>query len=260
MHRDDLVYVGSVRQRVMLATVRCRHATCFIALGSNPAPGSWAGRKRAPRSVCVDAALREADLAQQSLDRGDSRPLLGLPFAVKDQHDLAGDVSSEAQERLPSSRARLRSREDPARGGAIPVGKTTMPELGMHPFTDSVTWGVTRNPWDLRTPGGSSGRQRGAVPPGVVRDGRRRRRFDPHSGVVLQPLRLESPVRAGEDATQPDSLSEGCRCAAVPRAGGDEGHCSHHSRRVVDQLRHVTGVGSFTAGFQSSIRVLSVSA
>jgi hypothetical protein len=32
-----------------------------------------------------------------------------------------------------------------------------MPELGLWPFTESVTWGVTRNPWDVeRTPGGSS--------------------------------------------------------------------------------------------------------
>jgi amidase len=53
--------------------------------------------------------------------------------------------------------------------GAIIVGKTTMPELGLWPFTESITWGVTRNPWDLeRTPGGSSGGSAAAVAAGLV--------------------------------------------------------------------------------------------
>ena len=54
-------------------------------------------------------------------------------------------------------------------GGAVVVGKTTMPELGLWPFTESVTWGVTRNPWDVeRTPGGSSGGSAAAVAAGIV--------------------------------------------------------------------------------------------
>ena len=49
------------------------------------------------------------------------------------------------------------------------VGKTTMPELGLWPFTESITWGVTRNPWDTdRTPGGSSGGSAAAVAAGIV--------------------------------------------------------------------------------------------
>ena len=53
--------------------------------------------------------------------------------------------------------------------GAVVVGKTTMPELGLWPFTESITWGVTRNPWDLeRTPGGSSGGSAAAVAGGLV--------------------------------------------------------------------------------------------
>ena len=53
--------------------------------------------------------------------------------------------------------------------GAIVVGKTTMRELGLWPFTESITWGVTRNPWDTeRTPGGSSGGSAAAVAAGLV--------------------------------------------------------------------------------------------
>ena len=49
------------------------------------------------------------------------------------------------------------------------IGKTKMCELGLWPFTESITWGVTRNPWDTdRTPGGSSGGSAAAVAAGLV--------------------------------------------------------------------------------------------
>jgi aspartyl-tRNA(Asn)/glutamyl-tRNA(Gln) amidotransferase subunit A len=58
--------------------------------------------------------------------------------------------------------ARLRSE------GAVFFGKTTTPEFGWKPVTDSPLTGVTRNPWDLeRTPGGSSGGSAAAVLAGV---------------------------------------------------------------------------------------------
>jgi amidase len=53
--------------------------------------------------------------------------------------------------------------------GAIVVGKTTTPEYAIWPFTETPTWGKTRNPWDLeRTPGGSSGGSAAAVAAGLV--------------------------------------------------------------------------------------------
>ncbi|MGY2702178.1 amidase [Nocardioides sp. HB32] len=49
------------------------------------------------------------------------------------------------------------------------VGKTTMPEFGAFPFTESASRGITRNPWDpSRTPGGSSGGTAVAVSAGMV--------------------------------------------------------------------------------------------
>jgi len=51
--------------------------------------------------------------------------------------------------------------------GAILIGKTTTPEFGHKPLTDSPLFGATRNPWDLsRTAGGSSGGAAAAVASG----------------------------------------------------------------------------------------------
>ncbi|HEY0633266.1 MAG TPA: amidase family protein, partial [Thermoleophilaceae bacterium] len=53
--------------------------------------------------------------------------------------------------------------------GAIVIGKTHMSELAIFPFTESLAWGQTRNPWDRgRSPGGSSGGSGTAVAAGLV--------------------------------------------------------------------------------------------
>ncbi len=114
-------------------------------------------------AVYAEAALREADAPRPGL-------LSGVPIAVKDEMDIGGEITSRGTgaitERAPADSEvvrRLRA------AGAIVVGKTTMPELGLWPFTESITWGVTRNPWDTdRTPGGSSGGSAAAVAAGLV--------------------------------------------------------------------------------------------
>ena len=109
-----------------------------------------------------------------------------MPIAVKDEMDIGGEITSRGTGafRDPAPRRTPRSSERLRAAGAIVVGKTTMPELGLWPFTESITWGVTRNPWDTdRTPGGSSGGSAAAVAAGPRprRGGRRRRGLDPHS-------------------------------------------------------------------------------
>src|SRR5213595_2760433 len=44
-------------------------------------------------SVRADAALAEADAAHERLRAGESGPLLGVPVAVKDNVDIAGEIT-----------------------------------------------------------------------------------------------------------------------------------------------------------------------
>ncbi|MGE4425944.1 MAG: amidase [Solirubrobacteraceae bacterium] len=122
------------------------------------------------RVVYADAAWPAAEEAQKRLDAGEVTPLLGVPIAIKDDADVAGDVTAMGgrPEGPPASAdsesvARLRA------AGAIIVGKTNVPERCLWPFTESLTHGATRNPWSLdHTPGGSSGGTAAAVAAGIV--------------------------------------------------------------------------------------------
>lgn len=121
-------------------------------------------------AVYPERALQEADGADERRARGEDGPLLGVPIAVKDEIDIAGEVTSRGTgaiaTRAPADAEIVRRLRD---AGAIVIGKTTMPEVGLWPFTESITWGVTRNPWDPeRTPGGSSGGSASAVAAGMV--------------------------------------------------------------------------------------------
>ncbi len=122
------------------------------------------------RCVRAQAALAEADAADAALAAGERGALLGVPIAVKDDTDIAGEATPfgcagdfpVAQEDAELVR-RLRV------AGAVIVGKTTTSELGQWPFTEGPTFGVTRNPWDTgHTPGGSSGGSAAAVAAGLV--------------------------------------------------------------------------------------------
>jgi amidase len=122
------------------------------------------------RVVLGERALTEAKQAARRKANQD-RPLLGVPFAVKDNHDLTGEVTTHgtgAYDRDPAKEdaeivRRLRA------AGAIPIGKTLLPELAITGFTESATWGVTRNPWNLdRSPAGSSGGSAAAVAAGLA--------------------------------------------------------------------------------------------
>jgi amidase len=122
------------------------------------------------RKVFAEKALLEAEQAEARLRAGEERPLLGVPIAIKDETDVAGEVNTHGTDgytepaREDSEMVR-RLRE----AGAIVLGLTLLPEVAICGFTESATYGVTRNPWNpQRTPAGSSGGSAAAVAAGLV--------------------------------------------------------------------------------------------
>ena len=122
-------------------------------------------------NVLVDAAIAEAEERDAALAAGGpAGPLHGVPIAIKEEIDVAGAVTTFGGLGNSSPMAadaevvrRLRA------AGAVIVGKTTMPEFGAFPFTESAARGITRNPWHhAHTPGGSSGGTAVAVSAGMV--------------------------------------------------------------------------------------------
>jgi amidase len=85
--------------------------------------------------------------------------LAGLPIAVKDYNDVAGQLTTCGSPIYAEHRATADDRTVATlrANGAVPLAKSNVPEFaGSHTF--NPVWGVTRNPWDLgRTAGGSSG-------------------------------------------------------------------------------------------------------
>jgi amidase len=122
------------------------------------------------RAVFAEHARAEAAQADARANAGETRPLLGVPIAIKDDCDVAGDITafgSSAYDGPAPADAELVRRLRGA--GAVILGKTHVPELTTTPWTESPTFGVTRNPWDLqRTPGGSSGGSGAAVAAGLA--------------------------------------------------------------------------------------------
>jgi aspartyl-tRNA(Asn)/glutamyl-tRNA(Gln) amidotransferase subunit A len=119
-----------------------------------------------------DGALAAARASEARWQKSEPQGLLdGIPVAIKDTQLTRGwprlvgsktvDPNQAWNEDAPAT-AGLR------RANAIFFGKTTTPEFGWKPTTDSPLSGITRNPWNLeRTPGGSSGGSAAALLAGI---------------------------------------------------------------------------------------------
>jgi amidase len=125
---------------------------------------------RSFRVVLAASARREAGVAQDRLNAGERLPLLGVPIAIKDDVDVAGEVTTYGSAAHGPARAQdaevvRRLRE----AGAVILGKTAVPEMMLWSFTETLAYGATRNPWNTDyAPGGSSGGSGAAVAAGLA--------------------------------------------------------------------------------------------
>jgi amidase len=121
--------------------------------------------------LLADEALAAADAADRAVaDGAELGALHGVPCTVKENIDLAGTPTTQAVPALAQAVApvdapqveRLRA------AGAIPIGRTNLPDFGLRVHTDSALHGLTRNPWNpQRTAGGSSGGEAAALATGM---------------------------------------------------------------------------------------------
>jgi amidase len=113
--------------------------------------------------VLADQARAAADAADRTEPAG---PLHGVPITVKENIDLVGTPTTNAltvlADAMPTSNAPVVERMLAA--GAIPIGRTNLPELGLRIDTSNALRGRTGNAWNpALTPGGSSGGEGSAI-------------------------------------------------------------------------------------------------
>jgi amidase/aspartyl-tRNA(Asn)/glutamyl-tRNA(Gln) amidotransferase subunit A len=121
-----------------------------------------------------DGARKDARHAEEAVMRGDAvGPLHGVPSAIKDLFDFKPG--------WPSTFGGVRALKDNIaqwhcpfaerieKAGAILVGKTNAPVMGLRGTCDNPLFGPTRNPFDTRrNAGGSSGGSAAAVADGLL--------------------------------------------------------------------------------------------
>ena len=116
------------------------------------------------------ALAEEADRALMRNDR--VGPLHGLPWAFKDLEAAVGFPFTNGSPTLPipcADRQTRSSSSESGAAGAIPIGKTNVPEFGMGSHTYNRVYGITRNPYDTaKSAGGSSGGAAAAVAAGLL--------------------------------------------------------------------------------------------
>lgn len=121
--------------------------------------------------VLAESALGAADRADEAVRRG--RPLgrfHGVPLTIKENIDVEGQPTTQGVPALADAVAPVSAPmvERMLAAGAVPIGRTNLPDLGLRIHTDSTLYGRTKNPWNpARTAGGSSGGEAAALATGM---------------------------------------------------------------------------------------------
>jgi amidase len=122
--------------------------------------------------VLGERAIEAAKVADREVVGGaDLAPFHGVPFTIKANIDLAGTPTTHGLKALAGA---YPDRDAPhvervRAAGAIPIGRTNLPDFAIGWHTDSEMWGATVNPWDRpRTPGASSGGEAAALATGMT--------------------------------------------------------------------------------------------
>jgi amidase len=168
---DALCFASArdLAKQIRLRQVSCREVmTAFLAQIArlNPQLNAIVAR------LDDDACLVLADKADKALRSGEAiGPLHGLPTAFKDLEPAVGFPQSKGSPLfktfMPEADSVLVERI--RRAGAIPIGKTNVPEFGMGSQTYNTVYGTTLNPYDRsKTAGGSSGGAAAALAAGML--------------------------------------------------------------------------------------------
>ena len=117
-----------------------------------------------------ESAIEAAEKADNANEEERNKPFHGVPFTIKENIDFKGTPTTQGvpllAESMPPRNAPIVDRM--IKSGAIPIGRTNLPEMGMRLDTDNPLRGRTFNPWNKGlTPGGSSGGEAAAIATGM---------------------------------------------------------------------------------------------
>ena len=191
--RNIMKMVGALGVATLLPTValaRTEPAPAgagFAEMDATELAAAIKARKISPLEA-VDAAIARAQAVQSEVnciseelfDHARRRaasvdlstPFAGVPYLIKDEADIVGKAKhfgSRLDKVMPIAKQNDVLVERCVQIGLNPFGRTTMSEFGILPTTETLAYGVTRNPWSLdHVPGGSSGGAAAAVAGGIV--------------------------------------------------------------------------------------------
>ncbi|MGH6617099.1 amidase family protein [Sphingomonas sp.] len=189
--RNFLKMAGMLGAATLLPGIALARAapvsSTFAEMDATALAAAIKARKISPAEA-LEAAIARAQAVQPAIncisedmyDRARQRaastdlsaPFAGVPYLIKDEADIAGlarHFGSRLDKVMPIAKRNDVLVERCEQIGLNPFARTTMPEFGILPTTETLAYGVTRNPWNLdHVPGGSSGGAAAAVAAGIV--------------------------------------------------------------------------------------------